>query len=111
MRIRRRLPVLVGLLLVVAALTLIVQLRKLAPPEPARLLPGADGFVYADLRWMRLANVTGTLHSVQHDSDYEQFIQGTRFEFERDLQQAAAAIHSASPARGPEMRFSYIVVA
>src|SRR5439155_444708 len=89
----------------------VVFLRKHAPPEPARLLPGADSFVYADLRWMRLANVTGTLPSVKHDSDYEQFIQGTGFEFERDLQEAAVAIHNASPASGPETRFSYVFVA
>src|SRR5207302_947563 len=111
MRIRRRLPVLFGLLLFVAAVAAVVFLRKHAPPEPARLLPGADGFVYADLRWMRLANVTGTLPPVKHDSDYEQFIQGTGFEFERDLKEAAVAIHKASPASGPETRFSYVFVA
>jgi hypothetical protein len=111
MRIKRRLPVLVGFLLVVAALTLIVQLRKHAPPEAARLLPGADGFVYADLKWMRLADVAGTLPSVRHDPDYEQFIQATGFEFEHDLQEAAVAIHYASPASGPETRFSYVFVA
>src|SRR5438874_13057445 len=111
MRIKRRLPVLFGCLLFVAAVSAVVFLRKHAPPEPARLLPGADGFVYADLRWMRLANVTGTLPSVKHDSDYEQFIHGTGFEFERDLQEAAVAIHNASPASGPETRFSYVFVA
>ncbi len=111
MRIKRRLPVIVGFLSVVAALTLIVQLRKHAPPEPARLLPGADGFIYADLKWMRLADVAGTLPSVRHDPDYEQFIQATGFEFERDLQEAAVAIHYASPASGPETRFSYVFVA
>ena len=111
MRIKRRLPVLFGFLLFVAAVGAVVFLRKHAPPEPARLLPGADGFVYADLRWMRLANVAGTLPSVKHDSDYEQFIQGTGFEFERDLQEAAVAIHNASPASGPETRFSYVFVA
>src|SRR6266567_6331987 len=111
MRIKRRLPVLFGFLLFLAALAAVVFLRKHAPPEPARLLPGADGFVYADLRWMRLANVTGTLPSVKHDSDYAQFIQGTGFEFERDLKEAAVAIHKASPASGPETRFSYVFVA
>jgi len=111
MRIKRRLPVLVGFLLVAAALTLIVQLRKHAPPEAARLLPGADGFVYADLKWMRLADVAGTLPSVRHDPEYEQFIQATGFVLERDLQEAAVAIHYASPASGPETRFSYVFVA
>src|SRR6266700_4157013 len=111
MRIRRSFPIFVGVLLAAAALTLIVQLRKHAPPEAARLLPGADGFVYADLKWMRLADVAGTLPSVRHDPDYAQFIQATGFEFERDLQEAAVAIHYASPASGPETRFSYVFVA
>jgi hypothetical protein len=111
MRIKRRLPVLLGLLLFVAAVAAVVFLRKNAPPEPARLLPGADGFVYADLKWMRLADVTGSLPAVQHDPDYEQFIQSTGFEFERDLKEAAVAIHYASPASGPETRFSYVFVA
>jgi hypothetical protein len=111
MRIKRRLPVLFGFLLFVAAVAAVVFLRKNAPPEPARLLPGADGFVYADLKWLRLTDVAGTLPSVRHDPDYERFIQATGFEFERDLEEAAVAIHYASPASGPETRFSYVFVA
>src|SRR6266576_5621722 len=97
MRIRRTLPLVLAVVVIAGAVILIVQLRKHAPPEPARLLPGADGFIYADLKWMRLADVAGTLPSVRHDPDYEQFIQATGFEFERDLQEAAVAIHYASP--------------
>ena len=41
---------------VAAAVTLAVQLRKHAPPEPARLLPGADAFFYLDLGRARRAN-------------------------------------------------------
>ena len=47
MRIRRTLPIILGVLAVGAAVTLAVVLRKHAPPEPARLLPDADGFAYA----------------------------------------------------------------
>jgi len=44
MRKRRRLfPILFGFLLFAAAVALAVVLRKHAPPEPARLLPGAGG--------------------------------------------------------------------
>jgi hypothetical protein len=111
MRFRRRLPVLFGFLLVVAAVTIAVQLRKHAPPEPARLLPGADGFLYVNLKWMRRTQMTNKLPPVPHDPEYEQFIQATGFEFERDLQQAAFAIHYASPATGGERRFSEIFVA
>ena len=50
MRIRRRLPILFGVVLVGAAIALAVVLRKHAPPEPARLLPGADGYLYVNLK-------------------------------------------------------------
>jgi hypothetical protein len=93
MRIRRRLPIVVVVLLVAAALTIAVQLRKHAPPEPARLLPGADGFVYINLKWMRTVHALGELPPVSHDPEYEHFIEQTGFQFERDLDEAALAIH------------------
>ena len=93
MRIRRRLPILFGFVLVVAAIALAVVLRKHAPPEPARLLPGADGYFYANLKWIRRANIAGQMPDVPHEPEYEQFIQATGFQFERDLDQAAFAIH------------------
>ena len=116
MRIRRRLPLALAVLLVAAAVALAVVLRKHAPPEPARLLPGADGFLYVSLQWMRRANITGELPAVPHDPDYEQFIQATGFQFERDLDEAALAIHypSKSPGAKPDStqqpRFSEVFV-
>lgn len=114
MRIRRRLPIVLAVLLVAAAVAVAVVLRKHAPPEPARLLPGADGFVYLNLQWMRRANLLGELPAVPHDPDYEQFIQATGFDFERDLEQAAGAVHyptGPQPASPEDARFSYIFVA
>ncbi|MGA9900009.1 MAG: hypothetical protein WBQ09_18070 [Terriglobales bacterium] len=93
MRIRRSLPILLAVVLVAAAVALMVVLRKHAPPEPARLLPSADGFAYINLQWMRRANITGELPPVPHDPDYERFINATGFQFERDLDEAAIAIH------------------
>lgn len=93
MRIRRRLPLIATVLLLAAAVALVVVLRKHAPPEPARLLPSADGFLYINLTWIRRADIAGQLPPVSHDPDYEQFIQATGFQFERDLDQAAFAIH------------------
>jgi hypothetical protein len=93
MRIRRRLPIPLAVLLVAAAVALVVVLRKHAPPEPARLLPGADGFFYINLKWIRRIDFAGQLPPVPHDPEYEQFIQATGFQFERDLDQAAFAIH------------------
>src|SRR5438309_191379 len=111
MRIKRALPVLLGFLIAAAAITVIVQLRKHAPPEAARLLPGADGFVYLDLSWMRLADIGHHLPAVPHDPEYENFIRATGFQFERDLREAALAIHYASPQTGGETRYSEIFVA
>jgi hypothetical protein len=116
MRIRRRLPVLFGFLLLAAAIALAVVLRKHAPPEPARLLPGADGYFYANLKWIRRANIAGQMPDVPHEPEYEQFIQATGFQFERDLDQAAFAIHYPpvkpnSKAASPEAaRFSEVFV-
>jgi hypothetical protein len=97
MRIRPRLPILFGVVLVTAAVALVVVLRKHAPPEPARLLPGADGFVYVNLKWVRRAHIAGQMPEVPHEAEYEQFIQATGFQFERDLDQAAFAIHYPAP--------------
>jgi hypothetical protein len=95
MRIRRTLPIVLAVVLVAAAVTLAVQLRKNAPPEPARLLPSADAFFYADLSWLRKAS-TKPLAPVMHDPEYEKFIQATGFEFERDLEAIAFAVHYPS---------------
>jgi hypothetical protein len=111
MRLRRRYPVFIGLLVVLAAIAGVVLLRKHAPPEAARLLPGADGFVYANLQWMRRTDVGGHPPIAQHDPEYDRFIQETGFDFERDLAQAAIAIHYASPATGGQTRFSEVLVA
>lgn len=111
MRIKRAFPVLFGFLIFVAAVALIVQLRKHAPPEPARLLPGADAFLYIDLKWMRRADIATHIPEVPHDPEYEQFIRATGFQFERDLQEAALAIHYAGPLTGGETRYSEIFIA
>jgi len=114
MRFRRRLPILLAVVLVAAAVALLVFLRKHAPPEPARLLPGADGFVYVNLRWIRRANIGGQLPAVSHDPEYQQFIEATGFQFERDLEEAAFAIHYAgeSPGGKPtQPRFSEVFIA
>ena len=71
MRIRRRLPIVVAVLLVAAALTLVVQLRKHAPPEAARLLPGADGFLYVCLLYTSFFQLLDQLRRVQQRQGYD----------------------------------------
>ena len=117
MRLKRRLPVLIAVLLVAAALVAVVQLRRRAPPEPARLLPGADGFFYVNLKWLRTLKAIGQLPPVPHDPDYERFLQETGFQFERDLDEAAFAVHypakwgnGGTGGAAPEPRFSEVFV-
>jgi hypothetical protein len=116
-RLRRRAPVLLAVLAVAAALVAVVQLRRRAPPEPARLLPGADGFLYVNLKWLRTLKAIGQLPAVPHDPDYERFIQETGFQFERDLDEAAFAVHypaswgnGATGGSSPQPRFSEVFV-
>ncbi len=117
MRIRRTFPIVLGVVIVAAAVTVAVQLRKHAPPEAARLLPSADAFFYANLAWARKANAGNPLPAVSHDPEYEQFIQATGFQFERDLDAAAFAIHypekwpgGGTGGAAPEPRFSEVFV-
>jgi hypothetical protein len=116
MRIRRRLPIPLAVLLIAAAVALIVTLRKHAPPEAARLLPGADGFFYINLKWIRTFNETSQLPPVSREPEYQRFVEETGFQFERDLDQAAFAIHypqswgNGTAGSAAEPRFSEVFV-
>ena len=117
MRIRRTLPIALAVVVVAAAVTLTVELRKSAPPEAARLLPGADAFLYANFGWIRKATTGKSLFPVNHDPEYERFIQDTGFDYERDLDAVAFAVHYPEkwPGGGtgggaPEPRFSEVFV-
>jgi hypothetical protein len=117
MRIRRTLPIFFAVVAVAAAIALAVQLRKHAPPEPARLLPGADAFFYLDLHRVRYASSGKELRAVSHDPEYERFIRETGFQFERDLDEAAFAVHypaswpgGGSGGNARELRFSEVLV-
>ena len=116
MRIRRTLPIALAVVIVGAAVTLTVELRKNAPPEAARLLPGADAFLYANFNWVRKLS-SNPLPPVSHDPEYERFIQETGIQFERDLEAVAFAVHypqnwpgGGSGGTAPEPRFSEVFV-
>ena len=117
MRIRRTFPIVLAVVVIAAAVTLAVQLRKHAPPEPARLLPGGDAFFYLDLDKARRANLGKDLPPVSHAPEYEQFIRETGFQFEHDLDEAAIAFHypASWPGGGtggshPDVRSSVVLV-
>lgn len=114
MRSRRRLIIGGAVLAVLLVLGAMVALRKLAPPEPARLLPSADAFVYADLRWVHRAGEK--LPAIERSGDYSQFIQETGIDPETDLDEAALAMHYpvANGSKGQnfspeEIRFSTVL--
>lgn len=115
MRFRRSLPIVGAVLVVAAAVALIVMLRKQAAPEAARLLPGADGFLYVELDTIRKLS-TAPLPPVSHDPEYQKFVDETGFEFERDLDKAAFAVHypeswgNGTGGSSSEPRFSEVFV-
>jgi hypothetical protein len=88
-----------------------VYLRKKAPPEAARLLPESDGIVYVSLRPLRAATHLDK-HPVQHDPDYQRFIDQTGIQPERDLEEAAFALHRMPDSKGPNgpVAFSEVFV-
>ena len=88
-----------------------IYLRKKAPPEAARLLPESDGIVYFNLRPLRAATHFDQ-HPVYHDPDYQHFIDETGIRPERDLDEAAFALHRMADPKGPNgpVAFSEVFV-
>src|SRR5208282_3056750 len=80
------------------------------------LLPGADGFFYINLKWIRTFNAVGQLPPVSREPEYQKFVEETGFQFERDLDQAAFAIHypqswgGGTAGSASEPRFSEVFV-
>ncbi len=110
-RFRRFRLLALSVLLVAAVITVVVQLRKIAPPEAARLLPGADAFVYVDLQWARRATILTGLPPIKRSPDYDRFIQESGVDFERDLEQAAFAVHyPVAGGKSTESRYSEVFV-
>jgi hypothetical protein len=100
-------------LLVVAAVLILlgvaIFLRSKAPPEAARLLPESDGIVYVDLRPVR-AFFRKEWKPAPHDPEYQQFIDATGIDWERDLDQAAVALHRMPDPNGPNGPVAYSMV-
>jgi len=93
---RRKLTILIAMLLLLVVAAVVIYLWRRAAPEAVRLLPSnADAVVYVDLQTIRRAvTLLGQAPAVPHDPEYESFIRQTGFEFERDLDQAAFAVHA-----------------
>lgn len=105
-RTRRTLLIVAALLVLVA---LAVFLRSKAPPEAARLLPESDGILYIDLRPIR-ALFHKELKPPQHSAEYQEFIDAIGIDPERDLDQAAIALHRMPDPNGPNGPVAYSMV-
>ncbi len=89
----RKLIVLVVVVLIVAAIGFAIYLRKRAAPEPARLLPDSDLVFYVNLRNVRRLTSFGKTPVKPEEPEYQEFVSETGFQFERDLDEAAFAVH------------------
>ncbi len=101
------------LLIVAAALALLgvaVFLRSKAPPEAARLLPESDGIVYVNLKPFRAFFAHKELQPTKHAPTYQRFIDATGIDWERDLDQAAIALHRMKDPNGPNGPVAYSMV-
>lgn len=93
-------------LVLVLALAVAVWLRKIAPPEIARLLPESDAIVYVNLRPLRAATHFDRTR-VDRSNDYQQFVDNTGIVPERDLDAAAFALHRMDKPNGPNGPVAY----
>ena len=101
------------LLIVAAVLVLLavaVFLRSKAPPEAARLLPESDGILYINLAPIRALAHFNHLPPPQRVPDYQQFVDATGIDWERDVDQAAIALHRMSDSNGPNGPVAYSMV-
>jgi hypothetical protein len=100
-------------LFVVAAVLLLlgvaIFLRSKAPPEAARLLPESDGIIYFNLKPVRVFLRKG-LKPPKRVPEYQQFVDATGIDWERDLDAAAIALHRMPDPNGPNGPVAYSMV-
>jgi hypothetical protein len=94
---------------VLAFLALAVFLRSKAPPEAARLLPESDGILYINFKPVRVF-FHKNLKPPQRVPEYQQFIDAIGIDPERDLDQAAIALHRMDNPSGPNGPVAYSMV-
>jgi hypothetical protein len=105
-RTRRTLLVVAGVVLVLAVA---VFLRSKAPPEAARLLPESDGILYFNFKPVRTF-LHRDLKPPPRVPEYQQFVDATGVDWERDLDSAAIALHRMPDPNGPNGPAAYSMV-
>lgn len=105
-RTRRTLTVVAAVLVLLAVA---LFLRWKAPPEAARILPESDGILYIKLKpirsffhkqWKPPARVP----------DYQEFVDATGIDWERDLDDVAIGLHRMKDPNGPNGPVAYSMV-
>ena len=111
MRFRKHYLWVVVALVIAGGIVAAILLRKRAAPDAVRLLPESDAVVYVNLAPVRLLTDLGKNIPKDRDPQYEDFVRQTGFEFERDLEKAAFAVHYGSGGKGKasETRYSEIL--
>jgi hypothetical protein len=105
-RTRRTLLVVAAVLLMLAVA---IFLRSKAPPEAARLLPESDGIIYFNLKPVRIF-LHKELKPPRRVPEYQQFVDATGIDWERDLDAAAIAMHRMPDPNGPNGPVAYSMV-
>lgn len=114
MRLKKRYLILTLVLIVAIATGAYLWTWFHAAPQSVRLLPDSDAVAYVNLRPLRVANVFASLNKINHAPEYEDFIQQSGVDFERDLSEVAVAIHlpatttASVPPTASDIRFSWI---
>jgi hypothetical protein len=109
-RTRRTFWILAAVLLLLA---IAIYLRSKAPPEAARLLPEADGIVYINFKPFRSflhRDLKKDLKPPSREPEYQQFVDATGVDWERDLDQVAIALHRMDNPKGPNGPVAYSMV-
>ena len=110
MRLRKHYVWVAVALVIAGGIVAAILLRKRAAPDAVRLLPECDAVVYVNLGPVRLLTDLGKTTPKERDPQYEDFVGQTGFEFERDLEKAAFAIHyGAGKGKSSETRYSEIL--
>ncbi len=106
-RTRRTIWIVTAVLVVLGAA---IFLRYVAPPEAARLLPESDGILYFNVKAVRSFAHFKDLKPAHHAEDYQQFIDAIGIDPERDVDEAAIALHRMTDPRGPNGAVAYSMV-
>src|ERR1035441_1632874 len=105
-RTRRTLWIVAAVLVILAVA---IFLRSKAPPEAARLLPESDGILYINIKPVRVF-LPKNPKPPERVPEYQQFIDAVGIDPERDLDEAAIALHRMADPSGPNGPVAYSMV-